>query len=193
MHESEKLICDVYRSDENAPLMVGTWAVDDVENGTEVVTIDVEEIKLVTKGRSIWKNPDTGESFHADVGSVIWLPKGSRSILVSAQGFEAFYVAVCPIELTVPEDLGQGATFQARARKALEEYQQRYIESNSKSSDSFIHASASLAGGNTRSVLHYGPFPMVLVSGRDCYVTSEDGREYIDFVSEYSALSLIHI
>ncbi|KAH9428449.1 hypothetical protein MCOR02_011000 [Pyricularia oryzae] len=81
---------------------------------------------------------------------------------------------------------------QARARKLLLEYQERYVAANPKSADSFGRASVSLAGGNTRSVLHYDPFPMVLVSGRDCFVSSEDGREYVDFVSEYSACMLGH-
>ncbi|TLS30340.1 hypothetical protein PpBr36_02880 [Pyricularia pennisetigena] len=90
------------------------------------------------------------------------------------------------------EAMGWGAARQARARKLLQEYQQRYVAANPKSADSFGRASASLAGGNTRSVLHYDPFPMVLVSGRECFVTSEDGREYVDFVSEYSACMLGH-
>ncbi|TLD17897.1 uncharacterized protein PgNI_01824 [Pyricularia grisea] len=81
---------------------------------------------------------------------------------------------------------------QARVRKLLPEYKQRYVDANPKSADSFCRASASLAGGNTRSVLHYDPFPMVLVAGRECLVTSEDGREYVDFVSEYSACMLGH-
>ncbi|KLU85490.1 hypothetical protein MAPG_04513 [Magnaporthiopsis poae ATCC 64411] len=177
---------------ENAPLTVGTWAVARVENGEEVVVPDADEVKFVTKGRSVWKNADTGEIFDAGVGSTIWLPKGSRSILVSADGLETFYVVASTQEMTVPEDVGRGAAFQTRAHKLLSEYRQRYVAANPKSADSLGRASASLAGGNTRSVLHYDPFPMVLVSGRECYVTSEDGREYVDFVSEYSACMLGH-
>ncbi|TLD31395.1 hypothetical protein PspLS_02862 [Pyricularia sp. CBS 133598] len=93
---------------------------------------------------------------------------------------------------TAEGDPPWGVTMQERARKLLPEYQQRYVAANPKSADSFGRASASLAGGNTRSVLHYDPFPMVLVSGRECFVTSEDGREYVDFVSEYSACMLGH-
>lgn len=93
---------------------------------------------------------------------------------------------------TAEGDFLWGATMQARARKLLLEYQERYVAANPKSADSFGRASVSLAGGNTRSVLHYDPFPMVLVSGRDCFVSSEDGREYVDFVSEYSACMLGH-
>ncbi|KAE8155022.1 pyridoxal phosphate-dependent transferase [Aspergillus avenaceus] len=44
-----------------------------------------------------------------------------------------------------------------------------------------------LPAGNTRSVLHSTPFPLVLKSGSGASVTSLDGREYTDFVSDYSA------
>lgn len=49
-----------------------------------------------------------------------------------------------------------------------------------------------MPGGNTRSVLHYFPFPLSFQSGQGCHVTSLDGDEYLDFVSEYSAALFGH-
>lgn len=41
--------------------------------------------------------------------------------------------------------------------------------------------------GTTRAVLNYDPFPLAFQSGHDTYVTSLDGHEYLDLVSEYCA------
>jgi glutamate-1-semialdehyde 2,1-aminomutase len=44
-----------------------------------------------------------------------------------------------------------------------------------------------LPGGNTRSVLHFDPFPLTMVQGEGAEVIDLDGHRYIDFVGEYSA------
>lgn len=44
-----------------------------------------------------------------------------------------------------------------------------------------------LPAGNTRSVLYSEPFPLTIKSGNGPMVTSLDGREYVDFVSDFSA------
>ncbi|KAL4941538.1 pyridoxal phosphate-dependent transferase [Aspergillus oleicola] len=69
---------------------------------------------------------------------------------------------------------------------------QAYIASNHKSKAAHEEAQKYLPGGNTRSVLHYCPFPLSLRSGQGCRVTSLDGDEYLDFVSEYSAALFGH-
>ncbi|KAK0392924.1 hypothetical protein NLU13_2418 [Sarocladium strictum] len=93
-------------------------------------------------------------------------------------------------EATIPPH--DRARFEAHVQTLLSQYRQKYISANPKSASLYRHASEVLAGGNTRSVLYYEPFPMVLASGRGCHVTSEDGREYVDLVSEYSACMLGH-
>jgi glutamate-1-semialdehyde 2,1-aminomutase len=44
-----------------------------------------------------------------------------------------------------------------------------------------------MPGGNTRSVLHFDPFPLTMVKGVDAQLFDVDGHSYADFVGEYSA------
>jgi glutamate-1-semialdehyde 2,1-aminomutase len=44
-----------------------------------------------------------------------------------------------------------------------------------------------MPGGNTRTVLHFSPFPLVFASGRGNRLTDVDGLEYLDLLGEYSA------
>ena len=44
-----------------------------------------------------------------------------------------------------------------------------------------------MPGGNTRTVLHYAPFPLGLAGGAGCRIRDLDGGEYVDFLGEYSA------
>lgn len=163
-----------------------------MDNGTEIFIPETDEVKFITKGTCTWKNADTGESFHAGPGSAVWLPKGSRNIIVSAKNLVTFYVEAAARDIAIPQSTGSGAPFEANVRSLLDQFRQRYIDENLKSGAAYQEASSVLAGGNTRSVLYYEPFPMILVSGQGCHVTSEDGREYLDFVSEYSACMLGH-
>ncbi|KAF3033683.1 hypothetical protein E8E12_002826 [Didymella heteroderae] len=61
-----------------------------------------------------------------------------------------------------------------------------FKQSNPKSADAATEAANVLPGGNTRTVLHSDPFPIVIESGKDTSVVSKDGVEYTDFVSEYT-------
>jgi len=63
----------------------------------------------------------------------------------------------------------------------------RYIAANPKSQERFETARKSMPGGNTRTVLHYAPFPLTLAGGEGCRVTDIDGHTYVDFLGEYSA------
>lgn len=71
--------------------------------------------------------------------------------------------------------------------QALEAAQARYVAANPLSHEQHLKAAKVLPGGNTRSVLFSTPFPITLTSSRGCKVTSLDGREYIDFLGEYTA------
>ncbi|KAF2745056.1 PLP-dependent transferase [Sporormia fimetaria CBS 119925] len=62
-----------------------------------------------------------------------------------------------------------------------------FIERNPKSYEVNKDASTVIGGGTTKAVLVHSPFPPAFVGGRDCYLTSVDGHEYLDFVSEYCA------
>lgn len=72
----------------------------------------------------------------------------------------------------------------ANARRQAE---QRYAEANPNSKRRHRAAASSLPGGNTRSGLHFDPFPLTLSGGRDQYLTDLDGHVYADFLGEYSA------
>lgn len=69
----------------------------------------------------------------------------------------------------------------------LQEAIQRFMRANPKSQQQHARAASVLPGGNTRTVLFNDPFPIALVSAAGARVTSLDGREYFDFLGEYTA------
>lgn len=66
-------------------------------------------------------------------------------------------------------------------------YMEQYAKRNPKSRQLYQNSNAVLPGGTTRSTLIHPPHPLYLEGGRECYVRSVDGDEYLDFVSEYTA------
>ena len=62
-------------------------------------------------------------------------------------------------------------------------YRARYPNSARRHADAARH----LPGGNTRTVLHYSPFPLTWASGKGNRLTDLDGRTYLDLMGEYSA------
>ncbi|KAK8221565.1 pyridoxal phosphate-dependent transferase [Phyllosticta capitalensis] len=75
----------------------------------------------------------------------------------------------------------------SQAAAALEAAQARFMARNPNSKRIHDDAVQSLPGGNTRSVLHTAPFPVVMKSGKGCHVVDEDGHEYVDLVGEFTA------
>ena len=70
---------------------------------------------------------------------------------------------------------------------ALTEAKEAYVRRNPKSFARFVEATAVMPGGNTRTVLHYAPFPIGIARGAGCRLWDLDGAEYIDFLGEYTA------
>jgi glutamate-1-semialdehyde 2,1-aminomutase len=70
---------------------------------------------------------------------------------------------------------------------ALLDAERRYSDSHRKSRAQIEQASAVLPGGNTRTILFFTPFPLVVQGSEGCRVTCIDGRTYIDFLGEYTA------
>jgi glutamate-1-semialdehyde 2,1-aminomutase len=70
---------------------------------------------------------------------------------------------------------------------AIEDARERYAALNPLSNAAEKKALKYLPGGNTRSVLHFEPFPLTMVSGEGAELTDLDGHRYVDFVGEYSA------
>src|SRR5215475_8069343 len=70
---------------------------------------------------------------------------------------------------------------------ALAEAKEAYVKRNPRSLARFVEATAVMPGGNTRTVLHYAPFPLGIARGEGCRLWDVDGAEYIDFLGEYTA------
>lgn len=71
--------------------------------------------------------------------------------------------------------------------RTLAEVETRYRERHSHSARRHEYATRHMPGGNTRTVLHYSPFPLTFASGRGNRLTDVDGFEYLDLLGEYSA------
>ena len=63
----------------------------------------------------------------------------------------------------------------------------RYVERNPSSARRAQAASEVLPGGNTRSVLHFDPFPLAFARGEGAHLWSLDGDRYTDFLGEFTA------
>jgi glutamate-1-semialdehyde 2,1-aminomutase len=70
---------------------------------------------------------------------------------------------------------------------AVADVEARYVAANPRSKARFEAATHNMPGGNTRTVLHYDPFPVALVRGEGARLTDLDGHAYIDFLGEFTA------
>jgi glutamate-1-semialdehyde 2,1-aminomutase len=70
---------------------------------------------------------------------------------------------------------------------ALAEAGAAFIDRNPLSAAAYIRAEAVMPGGNTRSVLFYEPFPLVMVRGDGCFLWDADGHRYLDLLGEFTA------
>ena len=70
---------------------------------------------------------------------------------------------------------------------ALAEAREAYIGRNPASLARYVEATAVMPGGNTRTVLHYDPFPLAMTRGEGCRLWDADGAVYVDFLGEYTA------
>jgi glutamate-1-semialdehyde 2,1-aminomutase len=69
----------------------------------------------------------------------------------------------------------------------LNEAKEAYVTSAPASMARYVEATAVMPGGNTRTVLHYAPFPLAMARAEGCRMWDADGREFIDFLGEYTA------
>jgi glutamate-1-semialdehyde 2,1-aminomutase len=70
---------------------------------------------------------------------------------------------------------------------ALEDSTARFVAANPLSRARFEAACSHLPGGNTRSILHYAPFPVAIARGQGAKLEDADGHIYADFLGEYTA------
>lgn len=71
--------------------------------------------------------------------------------------------------------------------RAIKDARSRYVAANPRSKEADKYAGKFMPGGNTRSVLHYDPFPLTMVRGEGADLIDLDGHRYADFLCEYSA------
>ena len=62
-----------------------------------------------------------------------------------------------------------------------------YAANNPRSFALQGEAARHLPGGNTRTTLFHGPYPLRFVKGQGCTLTDADGHSYTNFISEYTA------
>jgi glutamate-1-semialdehyde 2,1-aminomutase len=70
---------------------------------------------------------------------------------------------------------------------ALNEAKEAYVTSAPRSLARYVEATTVMPGGNTRTVLHYAPFPLAMARAEGCRLWDVDGRKFIDFLGEYTA------
>lgn len=70
---------------------------------------------------------------------------------------------------------------------ALNDVKEAYVARNPGSLARYVEATAVMPGGNTRTVLHYAPFPLAMARAEGCRMWDADGAEYVDFLGEYTA------
>ena len=71
--------------------------------------------------------------------------------------------------------------------EATRDVEARYVAANPKSKARFEAAARTMPGGNTRTVLHYDPFPVAIDKGEGARLTDIDGHTYVDMLGEYTA------
>jgi glutamate-1-semialdehyde 2,1-aminomutase len=70
---------------------------------------------------------------------------------------------------------------------AVREAEERYVLANPRSAAQFAKAAQAMPGGNTRTTVHFSPFPLCMAQGSGARLTDLDGHVYVDFVNEYTA------
>ena len=70
---------------------------------------------------------------------------------------------------------------------AIADTESAYKAANPKSQEFYAAATGSMPGGNTRTVLHYSPFPLTFVAAEGAHVTDADGHRLLDLMGEYTA------
>ena len=74
----------------------------------------------------------------------------------------------------------------------LDDLIRSYVERCGRSKALFEQAHRSMPGGNTRTGVHFSPFPMYLERGEGAFVHDVDGNVLLDFMNNNTALILGH-
>lgn len=71
--------------------------------------------------------------------------------------------------------------------EAVRAAEAEFAASNPVSARRHAEASQSMPGGNTRTVLHYSPFPLAIARAHGSTLVDADGHSYTDYLGEYTA------
>ncbi len=77
-------------------------------------------------------------------------------------------------------------------RASLDRQIAEYMDSHPRSREMFRRAQASLPGGNTRTGVHFDPYPVYADRGAGVHLFDLDGHRLLDFVNNNTALILGH-
>src|SRR5687768_7157891 len=80
-----------------------------------------------------------------------------------------------------------------RLGKVIDEETERYRERTVASRRHYDKLAQFLPGGNSRTQLHFAPYPLVLEQGSGANVVDVDGNEYLDLVGNYGVLIFGHV
>jgi glutamate-1-semialdehyde 2,1-aminomutase len=83
--------------------------------------------------------------------------------------------------------LGNTPLRNAEIDAALNDAKELYLARNPLSLARYLEATIVMPGGNTRSVLHYAPFPLGMARAEGCRLWDADGHPYIDFLGDFTA------
>ncbi len=75
---------------------------------------------------------------------------------------------------------------------AIGEAHRRYVDRRPRSAQLHAAASAVMPGGNTRTVLHFRPYPFRVADASRSHITDVDGHTYVDLLGNYTAGLLGH-
>src|SRR5260221_12517086 len=70
---------------------------------------------------------------------------------------------------------------------ALHEAETEFVARNPHSLARHRDAQLAMPGGNTRTVLHFSPFPLTMARGEGAALWDIDDHRYVDFLGEYTA------
>ncbi|KAL5618659.1 hypothetical protein FOVSG1_000881 [Fusarium oxysporum f. sp. vasinfectum] len=173
------------RSGVNAPIVAGIWDLFDRKTPTESFTAEWDEMKYIVKGTAVITDTVTNQSYELKPGCLLWIPKGSRASFTKSKGLSTIYVEQRHGEGNFKT--GSEAKASCDLRSKLATLIDNFVAENPSSLAAHKRAQETLAGGNTRSVLHGDPFALYMEGGQGPYLYSVDKREYLDFESDYSA------
>ncbi|ETS86890.1 hypothetical protein PFICI_00718 [Pestalotiopsis fici W106-1] len=168
---------------ENNALSESVWRVDNDQSSAEITSKD-GSVKYLVRGELVVKDQVSSSSQTAKAPCVILIPKGSQVSTTQSEDCKIIHINSSAAD----QLLSRYGDYEKR----LEELIDRFIAANPTSEANAKRATSALPGGNTRTVLHSSPFPLIIKSGQGCSVTSAEGVDYVDLISEYSACMFGH-